>query len=235
MAALVVLMTGAIRAATVPASPQDLAAAVDTAIKARDVAALVALTHTAGLSEEDKQAAHAGLAGLIPETGPVAVSVDRLPDSADISQPRIYMGRKIELSAKPLGIIRVASREGRASVETTIPYVEAEGGFLLAGRRTTDLGWTGPKDRQLGVNFAGDFARDGCEVTVKFNASGVGQTHTFKLGSCVVLGQHIDEVTITNLPADFKGRLLLTDSGVEYYRSEPITGTPNFTYRRKAE
>ncbi len=229
-----VWMAGVACGTPIPSTPQELAAAVDRAIKASDVDGLVALTHTEGLSLEDRQAAHAGLAGLIPAEGEATVSVDRLPDIVDISRPNVYNGRKIELSAKPLGVIRVASRQGRASVEATIPYVQAGGGYLLAGRRTTDLGWKGPPDRQLGFTFAEDFPRGDWKIVIKFNASGVELVETPKYYSGVLRGQHIVEFTLTGLPTDFKGRLVLTENGQEIHRSEPLTGRESYTYRREA-
>lgn len=43
-----------------------------------------------------------------------------------------------------------------------------------------------------------------------------------------VLGQHIEELTITGLSADFKGRFVLRIGGKEIYRSEPSTGSGGF-------
>lgn len=229
-----VVLASLLRAA--PSEPAALAAAVETAIGARDVAALVALTHTEGLSDEDRQKAGPGLAGLLPEdaAASVVVTVDRLPDGTDLARPRVLFGQRIELSAPPVGIIRVAHKQGRASVVSTIPYVRTDAGYLLAGRRSTDLGWSGPRDQQLGFTFVEDYPPTPCAITIRFNASGVDLVETTTSHSGVLLGQHIEEFTITGLPETFKGRLVLRLGKEEVFRSEPLTGRADYTYLRSA-
>lgn len=228
-------LVASLRAAA-PADAAALAGAIDAAIRARDVSALVALVHTEGMSEADKSQAAAGLAGLIPSEGAEGVNVkaDRLPDSTDIAKPRVAMGRRIELTAPPAGIIRVSHKEGRASMEATLPYVVVAEGCLLAGRRVTDLGWTGPADKQLGFTFADDFPPYPCSITIIYEASGVRLSDTFTRHSGAILGQRIEEFTITGLPEGFKGRLVLREGKEEIFRSEPIVGQGTFTYRRAA-
>jgi hypothetical protein len=218
-----------------PADPAALAAAVDAALVARDLPALVALVDTEGLSAEDIKKAGPGLAALIPAEGTAKVTTDRLPDGIDLAAPRIYQGKRMELSRAPAGIIRVATKQGRAEMVATIPYVKTSAGFFLAGRKETDLGWKGPPDRQLGFMLVEDFPKEPVKLTVRYNASGVEQKNESSHYSGVVFGQHIDEVTITGLSDGFKGRLVLREGGKEIYRSEPITGRTAFTYRRTAE
>lgn len=218
-----------------PADPAALAAAVDAALVARNMPALVALVDTQGLSIDDVKKAESGLAGLIPEEGKAEVSTDRLPDGIDLAAPRIHQGKRLELSRAPEGIIRIATKRGRAEMVATIPYVKTATGFLLAGRKETDLGWKGPKDRQFGYMLVEDFPKQPVKFTVRYNASGVEQKMESPHYSGVVIGQHIDEVTITGLSDDFKGRLVLREGAKEIYRSEPITGRATFTYRRTAE
>jgi hypothetical protein len=231
---VLVLVTSLLRAA--PAEPATLAAAVETAISARDVAALVALTHAEGLSDEDRQKAAPGLAGLLPEdpAATVVVTVDRLPDGIDLARPRVLYGQRIELSAPPVGIIRVAHKQGRSSIMATIPYVRTEAGYLLAGRRSTDLGWNGPRDQQIGFTFAEEFPPMPCAITIRYNASGEELVETATSHSGVLLGQHIEEFTITGLPETFRGRLVLRVGKEEIFRSEPLTGSADYTYLRSA-
>lgn len=229
------LFTAFLRAAP-PADPAALAAAVNAALLARDPAALVALVHTDGLSAQDLKDAQPGLAGLIPpeDAEPAVVSIDRLPDGIDLAAPRIASGKRIELSGSPAGLVRVAYKQGRSSIVSTIPYVLSPTGCLLAGTRVTDLGWTGPHDRQLGFTFAEDYPPTPCAITIRYNASGVDLVKTFTSHSGVILGQHIDEFTITGLPVTFKGRLILRVGQEEILRSEPIVGQTTFTYHRPA-
>jgi hypothetical protein len=218
-----------------PADPAALVAAVDAALVARDLPALVALVDAEGLSETDLKKAGPALAGLIPEEGTAQVSADRLPDGMDLSAPLVYRGKRSELSRAPAGIIRIATKQGRAEMTATIPYVKTPAGFLLAGRKETDLGWKGPPDRQLGFMLVEDFPKVPVKFVVRYNASGVEQKMESPHYSGVVLGQHIDEITVTGLEAEFKGRLVLREDGKEVYRSEPIKGGGTFTYRRPAE
>jgi hypothetical protein len=217
-----------------PTDPAALVAAIDAALVARDLPALCALVDTEGLSAEDIKKLSPGVAGLIPTEGTATVSADRLPDGSDLAAPRIYNGKRSELSRAPEGIIRVATKQGRAEMVATIPYVKTATGYLLAGRKETDLGWKGPKDRQLGFMLVEDFPKEPVKITVRYNTSGVEQTMTTPHYSGVVLGQHIDELTITGLSEGFKGRVVLRDGGKEVYRSEPITGQSTYTYRRAA-
>gem|GEM_PF-6684452 len=213
------------------ADPAALAAAVDAALVARDLPALCALVDTDGLSTEDLEKVGPGLAGLIPEEGTATVTTDRLPDGIDLSQPRIHNGKRIELTRAPAGIIRVTAKQGRASVVSTVPYVHTRDGFLLAGRRETDLGWTGPPDRQITFMLVEDTPKEPVTITVRYNASGVEQTMRTVHHSGGFFGQHVEELTIDGLSKDFKGRLVLRAAGKEIYRSEPITGQSIFTYR----
>lgn len=218
-----------------PADPAALVAAIDAALIAKDLPALCALVDTEGLSAEDLKKVGPGVAGLIPDEGTAKVSTDRLPDGINLMTPRIYDGKRLELTRAPVGIIRVATKQGRAEMVATIPYVQTAGGFLLAGRKETDLGWKGPRDRQISFALDEDFPKAPVKLTVRYNTSGVEQKLESSHYSGVVLGQHIDELTITGLSEDFKGRLVLREGGKEIYRSEPITGKSAFTYRRKSE
>ena len=233
LAALLLLDLAAL---ATPADPAALVAAVDHALRARDVSALVALVHTEGMSESDQAQAAAGLAGLLPpaDAEPAVVTADRLPDLIDIGKPLVAHGRRIELTAAPAGIIRVAHKEGRASINTTLPYVQVAQGCLLAGRRITDLGWTGPADRQLGFTFADDYPPHPTSIHIRYNASGVVLTDTLIHHSGVIVGQHIEEFTIRDLPPNFKGRLVLREGKEEIFRSDPIVGQSTYTYRRAA-
>ncbi len=218
-----------------PPDPAALAGAIDAALVARDLPALCALVDTEGLSAEDLKKVGPGLAGLIPAEGTAKVSTNRLPDGIDLMAPRIYNGKRLEITRAPVGIIRVATQQGRAEMVSTIPYVQTSAGFLLAGRKETDLGWKGPPDRQISFAFAEGFPKEPVKITLRYNASGVPQQMVTANHSGVVLGQHIDELTITGLDADFKGRLVLRTGGKEVFRSEPITGQSTFIYRRTAE
>jgi hypothetical protein len=217
------------------ADPAALVAAVDAALVARDLPALCALVDTEGLSAEDIKKNELGLADLIPAEGTAKVSADRLPDGTDLAAPRVYNGKLYEISRAPEGVIRIATQQGRAQIGATIPYVKTRAGFLLAGRKETDLGWKGPRDRLISFGFVEDFPATPVRLNVRYNASGVEQTMTTPYHSGGVSGQHIEELTITGLSETFKGRLVLRDGGKEIYRSEPITGRTTFTYRRAAE
>ncbi len=220
--------------ATVPADPAALASAIDTALVARDVGALAALVDTEGMSPADLTKIERGVGGLIPETGRAVVSVDRLPDLIDIAKPTIFFGQRQEFTRAPAGIIRVATQEGKAQFMATLPYVKTPQGFLLAGRKQTDLGWKGPPDRQLGFTFEGDYPPFPSAITIKFNASGVDVEDSFTMHSGAILGQFIQEFTISGLPPEFKGRLILRIGKEVIFRSEPIIGQTSFTYRRPA-
>lgn len=218
-----------------PSDPAALAAAINAALVARDLPALCALVDTEGLSTEDLKKVGPGFSAIMQAQGEAKVSTDRLPDGIDLMAPRIYNGKRSELTRAPVGIIRIATEQGRAKLMATIPYVQTSAGFLLAGRKETDLGWKGPKDRQIGFALVEDFPKEPVALSVRYNASGVEQTLKSSHYSGAVLGQHIDELTIMGLREDFKGRLVLRDGGKEIYRSEPIAGGAPFTYRRKSE
>jgi hypothetical protein len=220
--------------ATVPADPAALASAIDTALVARDVRALAALVDTEGMSPADLSKIERGVGGMIPQTGRALVTVDRLPDMIDIAKPMIFNGQRQELTRAPAGIIRVASQEGKAQLVATLPYVQTPQGFLIAGRKQTDLGWKGPPDRQLGFTFEEDYPPSPCAITIKLNASGVEVEDSFTMHSGAILGQYIQEFTISGLPANFKGRLLLRIGNEVVFRSEPIIGQTSFTYQRSA-
>lgn len=232
--ALVFACSALLRAAA-PTDSAALVAAIDAALVSRDLPALRALVDTAGMSPEDLKTIEPGLAGLIPAEGRAQVTADRLPDGINLAAPRIYKGKRIELTRAPSGIIRVVLKQGRAEVVSTIPYVQTPDGCLLVGRKHADLGWKGPPDRQLNFTFAEDFPKGPVKLTIKYNVSGVDQEEVSSFHSGTILGQHIDELTISGLGEDFKGRLVLRVGGKEFFRSEPITGQSTFTYRRPAQ
>jgi hypothetical protein len=221
-------------AAPPPADPAALASAIDAALVARDVGALRALVHADGLSPADLEAMEPALADLIPASGGARVTTDRWPDGPEFGRPRVAHGFRIELNHPPAGIIRVEAKAGRATITSTLPYAIVNGACLLVGARRTDLGWKGPPDRPLGFTFVEGFPPLPVAITMRYNASGVDLETSFTVHSGTIIGQHIEEFTITGLPENFKGRLVLREGADEIFRSEPLTGRSTFTYRRPA-
>ena len=212
-----------------PSTPAELAGEMHDAIQSRNTAALRALLFVDNMSAEDIGEAHARLDSMIGGQGQLSVTPERLHPAMAFT--KIRQGFRIEPNLKPTGIIRVTWKEGPTSVVNTLPCGEIDGRCLLTGLTQIDLGWKGPPDRAMGFSLE-DLPTGVHLVVVKYNVSGVDVEERYSGKSAVFEGQHIDELTITGLTENFRGKLVVRDEGKAIHDSPWLSGLFTHTYRR---
>lgn len=213
-----------------PASEEEFKAAYRTAMAERSVEKLEALTYTVGMSDQDKATATKMMAYLPAGREIESVHLKALP--ADLPREHIARGKKIEMTAPPVGIVEVVFAKGGEGMNTvSAPYAIVDGKYYVVGAKATDLNWSGPPDKTLNFMVIGSGMKD-AQIKVRWNASGVDIEREFSQPSSSFLGQHIEQITVTS--GDPSANLILSvrEEGKEIYKSEPLKGAGTLEYKR---
>jgi hypothetical protein len=155
------------------------------------------------------------------------------PLPSDFDPVLIVRGRKIEPTATPKGMIKVTFKgAGQGPVETSGAYTVVDGKFFLVGMKSTDLGWKGPPDRNIGFSIVGQGAA-GLQIHGVWNASGVQLKKTFKEPSITFWGQHFEELKVTSGHDDCDVTVTITEDGKTIH-TEPLRGKGVLQYKKKS-
>jgi hypothetical protein len=208
------------------------------AVSHGDAAAIDALTYQAGMSEQDKAMSARANQSLVRFAYEIIdVALKELPK--DFPTSAIQYGKKVEMTAPPVGVVEVkygagAPGESVSSVFTVTPYAVIDGAYYLVGPKSSDLGWTGPQDKNIGFMVTGQGAEK-AQILVEWNASGVDLSREFTEPSSTFWGQYISAVKVTTESAESDLKLVVLENGETIFTSDPLQGKGTLVYQRKTE
>jgi len=218
-----------------PKTKEEFLARFRQAVSYGDAAAIDALTYQDGMSEQDKAMSARANQSLVQIAYEIKdVAFKDLPKHFPTSA--IQHGKKVEMTAPPVGVVEVkygASSPGE-SVSTVSPYTVIDGAYYLVGPKSSDLGWTGPPDRNIGFMVTGQGAEK-AHIVVEWNASGVDLSREFTESSSTFWGQYINAVKVTTESAESDLKLVVLENGEAIFTSEPLQGKGTIVYQRKSE
>lgn len=214
-----------------PIGSVQFTSALRAAIAEKDDPKLQALIYFKGESPEDRQRMISMLGRLFTAGKDVGeISLGPLPD--DFESVFVVQGKKIEPTATPRGMVKVTYKgEGEGPVESSSAYTIVDGRYFLVGMKSTDLGWKGPADRNIGFSVAGQGSSE-LQILGVWNASGVQLKKTFKESSITFWGQHFEELSVTSDHDDCDVTVTITEDGKTIY-SEPLKGRGVLQYKKK--
>jgi hypothetical protein len=221
---------GAIAAET--ADSAQFTSSLKAAITEKDDQKLDALIYFDGASPEDKQR----MSGMLRMTLLNGMDVDEIslePLPSDFDSILIVRGQKIEPTATPKGMIKVTFKgAGQGPKESSTAYTLVDSKLFLVGMKSTDLGWKGPPDRNIGFSVVGTGSEE-VQIQGVWNASGVQLKKTFKERSITFWGQYFEELNVTSGNDDCDVTISITEDGKEIY-SQPLKGKGSLQYKKKS-
>lgn len=211
-----------------PDSADAFLAEIRSAIKEKNTVRIVELTYLEDPSDEDRAQAQMAAEFLIGEGNIVDIRLGPLEDD----QPNFFVmqGSKIEPTHPPVGTIEVDFENPAGSASAA--YTIVEGRYHLVGTKTTDLGWDGPPDKNIGFMITGR-GQDALEIKGKWNASGVEIESGFSHPSATFWGQFIEELAITSDSEETDVELVITEEGKPVVEGKRLQGVGTLEYRRR--
>jgi hypothetical protein len=205
---------------------------LSAAISEKNDQKLEALIYFGGASPQDKQRMISMLR-MVLLSGKEVEEISFAPLPSDFDPVLVVRGQKIEPTAKPKGMVRLTLKgAGQGPKESSNAYAIVDGKFLLVGMKSTDLGWKGPPDKNIGFSVVGQGSA-GLQIQGMWNASGVQMNKAFKESSITFWGQHFDELNVTSASDDCDVTVTITEDGKEIY-SEPLKGKGVLQYKKKS-
>lgn len=160
-----------------------------------------------------------------------AISFEPLP--SDFESVLIVQGRKIEPTSPPKGMVNVTFKGAvNGQGNSSGAYAVVDRKFYLVGMKSTDLGWKGPPDKNIGFSVVGQGASE-VQIHGVWNASGVQLQRTFKESNLTFWGQHFEELKVTSGNDDCDVTVTITEDGKEIH-SEPLKGKGVLRYKKKS-
>lgn len=206
--------------------------ALGSAITGKDNQKLEALIYFEGASPEDKQRMTDMFQMMLMNGKDVdEISLEPLP--SDFDSVLIVRGKKIEPTAPPQGMVKVTFKgveHGQGNSSSA--YAVVGGKYFLVGMKSTDLGWKGPPDKNIGYSVLGEGASE-LRIHGVWNASGVQLKKSFKEPSITFWGQYFEEFTITSDNDSCDVTLEITEDGETIY-SKPLKGKGSLTYEKES-
>ena len=214
------------------ADSTQFTSALKTAIIEKDDQKLEALIRFDGASPEDKQRMTSMLRMTLMN-GKDVDEISLVPLPSDFDPVLVVRGQKIETTATPKGMIKVTFKgAGQGPKESSSAYTVVDGKFFLVGMKSTDLGWKGSPDKNIGFSVVGQ-GSSGLQIQGVWNASGFQLKKTFKESSITFWGQHFEELNVTSGSDDCDVTVTITEDGKEIY-SEPLKGKGVLHYKKKS-
>lgn len=190
------------------------------------------LIYSEGSSPEDKQQTSSMLKMMLLNGNEVEeISLEPLP--TDFDSVLIVRGQKLEPTTTPKGMVKMTFKaDGKGPKQSSSAYAIVEGKFFFVGLKSTDLGWKGAPDKNIGYSVVGT-GSDKLQIHGVWNASGVQLKRDFKKNNLTFWGQHIEELNVTSSNDDCDVTINITEDGKTIY-SEPLKGKGTIQYKRKS-
>ena len=202
------------------------------AISEKDDQKLQALIQFDGASPQDKQRMTSMLRMTLMN-GKDVDEITLVPLPSDFDSVIVFRGQKIEPTATPKGMIKVTFKgTGQGPKESSSAYTVVDGKFFLVGMKSTDLGWKGAPDKNIGFSVVGQ-GSSGLQIHGVWNVSGVQLKKTFKESSITFWGQYFEELSVTSISDDCDVTVEITEDGKPIY-SEPLKGKGALQYKKKS-
>lgn len=215
-----------------PKTEEELIAQFRDAISSKDPAKIDELTYRDGMSEQDKAMSARANKMLIEMAGEIE-DVFLKPLPGDFQTVVIMHGKKTEMTAAPKGIVHIKYKSGPTGVpESATPYTIVDNTYFIVGPKSSDLGWQGPPDKNIGFMVVGQ-GQDNVRIVVEWNASGVPQTKEFSEPSSTFWGQYIESVTVQSDSDDADISITIIEGGETIHQSESLKGKGRLEYKRK--
>jgi hypothetical protein len=202
------------------------------AITKKDNQKLEELIYSEGSSPADRQRMSSMLRMMLLNGKEVEeISLEPLP--SDFDTVLIVRGQKLEPTATPVGMVKVSLKgDGPSPTQSSSAYAIVEGRFLFVGLKSTDLGWKGPPDKNIGFSVVGTGSAE-LQIHGVWNASGVQLKKTFKERSITFWGQHFEEINVTSGNDDCDVTVTITEDGKDVH-SETLKGKGVLQYKKKS-
>ena len=145
----------------------------------------------------------------------------------------IVNGKKYEPTYPPSGQIKVTCAPAGENGMTSggDGYAVINGKYYLITTKSTDLGWSGPKDKTLTFMVMGK-GMEKMKVDARWNTSGVDQEKIFSNPpSCNFSGQYFESITATSTEDDTDVTLSILEDGKQIYDSQPLKGKGTIEYK----
>jgi hypothetical protein len=211
---------------------EDFLANYRSAIEQKDKAKLLSLYYTDGCSESDKKMLEA-IVGFHFSDGKIT-EVKFEPTPVGTTLVNIANGKKYEPTYPPVGQVKInyAPVAGNGMTSGGDGYAIIHGKYYLITAKSTDLGWSGPKDKTLTFMVMGK-GMEKIKVDAKWNVSGVDQEKIFSNPpSCNFRGQYFESITATSTEDDTDVTLSILEDGKQIYESKPLKGKGTIEYKR---
>ena len=193
---------------------------------------MLSLYYTDGCSESDKKMLEA-IVGFHFSDGKITeVKFEQTP--AGTTLVKIANGKKYEPTYPLAGQVKINSAPvaGNGMTSGGDGYAIINGKYYLITAKSTDLGWSGPKDKILTFMVMGA-GMDKVKVQAKWNVSGVEQEKVFSNPpSCNCPGQYFQSITATSTEDDTDVTLSILEGGKQIYESQPLKGKGTIEYKR---
>ena len=213
-----------------PTTPEQFTTAFNAALKEKSAEKLDALTYTIGMTDADKEQVKLSQKMIFSDKEIDSISLQPLPE--DYETVYIMQGKKIEPTYPPAGIIKTTyANPGHGLNSTSAPYAIVDGRYYLITSKSTDLGWTGPKDKTITFMVMGR-SQNKVQIKAKWNASGVDQERIFKSPSSNFPGQFFQQIIVTSTDNDTDVTLTILEAGKEIFVSQPLKGKGVLEYKK---
>jgi hypothetical protein len=213
---------------------KDFLEAVRMAMLEKSGEKISALTYMEGASDADKAMLEQSRKRLFNDRRIESITLEPIPESQDVPMPMIMNGKKIEMTCKPLGVVKIKYEKtsGSGLQFTSLSYGKVGDAWYLVGPKSTDLGWKGPPDKPLGYMVMGG-GQNNAVITVKYNASGVDVEQSHASASMSFYGQYISEIIVKSENPKADLTITIRENGKEIDKAGPFKGAGEWKYTRK--
>lgn len=211
-----------------------LIGSVKAAIQSRGEDKIEGLTDFTGMTDSDRTMYRQWQYKLVTDQRQI-INIEYLPVHDDFYANSIGFGKKLEATHAVLGVLRITYGGGMGDpTYARIPVTTIDGDYFLAGVKSINLNWHGPVDHRIGYQVIGRASQ--AQLHARWNVSGVERQATIPISgdyTAVLVGQYMEEVTLTSQADDANLKLVVTDGINIVYTSPELHGQGKLQYVKK--
>jgi hypothetical protein len=226
----ILLIALTVTIASEPRTKEEFMKAVRIALEQKNTNKLEALTYSVGMSDTDKMDAAEARATVFEDYAIDSIALGPIPEH--YQSIYIHLGKKLEPTYAPAGLMEIKYKNTAGVTSTTLPYAIVEGRYFLVSMKSTDLKWTGAPDKNISFMVMGE-GQDEVKIKARWNASGVVQQQDFDAPSSSFWGQYFESITVTSTNEATDVKIHIMESGKEIFVSEPLKGKGTLEYKKK--